>query len=243
MLEDIAALGGVAAIPAALARARDKADPFRLMGFGHRVYKTRDPRAEIMAGVAKRVLAKARAGCAACILASHLMTLPIMRCFPRRNPPPAAQPSHRLTTSSRAQTGKDDPLLAVATALEAAALADDYFVSRSLYPNVDFYSGIVLRALGFPVSMFTVLFAMARTVGWVAQWREMVAEPVNRISRPRQMYTGAFPARAYPRVLDRRASGLVPRGRGGARGEGLPALGEEEAPLKRLVSSRVRGAY
>ncbi len=91
--------------------------------------------------------------------------------------------------------------------------------------------------------MFTVLFAMARTVGWVAQWREMVAEPVNRISRPRQMYTGAFPARAYPKVLDRRASGLVPRGRGGARGEGLPPLGEEEAPLKRLVSSRVRGAY
>jgi citrate synthase len=92
------------------------------------------------------------------------------------------------------QLGIDqDPLLQVAHELERVALSDDYFVSRKLYPNVDFYSGIILRAMGFPVSMFTVLFALARTVGWISQWKEMIEEPNQRIGRPRQLYTG--PAR------------------------------------------------
>ena len=91
---------------------------------------------------------------------------------------------------------KDDPLLDVARELERAALSDDYFIERKLYPNVDFYSGIILRALGFPTSMFTALFALARTAGWISQWKEMVEDPSQRIGRPRQLYTGA-PRRDY----------------------------------------------
>ena len=133
-------------IPKYIARAKDKDDPFRLMGFGHRVYKNYDPRAKIMQKTAHEVL-------------------------------------NELGI-------KDDPLFAVARELERIALEDEYFIERKLYPNIDFYSGITLRALGFPTSMFTVLFALARTVGWIAQWKEMIEDPGHRIGRPRQLYTG-----------------------------------------------------
>jgi citrate synthase len=130
-----------------VARAKDKDDPFRLMGFGHRVYKNYDPRAKIMQKTAHEVL-------------------------------------NELGV-------KDDPLFAVARELEQIVLKDEYFIERKLYPNIDFYSGITLKALGFPTSMFTVLFALARTVGWIAQWKEMIEDPDRRIGRPRQLYTGS----------------------------------------------------
>jgi citrate synthase len=133
-------------IPKFVARAKDKDDPFRLMGFGHRVYKNYDPRARIMQKTAHEVL-------------------------------------NELGV-------KDDPLFAVARELEQVALRDEYFIERKLYPNIDFYSGITLKALGFPISMFTVLFALARTVGWIAQWKEMIEDPGHRIGRPRQLYAG-----------------------------------------------------
>lgn len=139
-------IGSVERIPEYIARAKDKNDPFRLMGFGHRVYKNYDPRAKIMQTTCHEVL--------------------------------------------DALGIKDDPSLEVALELERIALTDDYFISRKLYPNIDFYSGITLRALGFPTSMFTVLFALARTVGWVAQWNEMIEDPKQKIGRPRQLYTG-----------------------------------------------------
>jgi citrate synthase len=126
-------------------RAKDKDDPFRLMGFGHRVYKNYDPRAAVLRKSCHEVLEEMEV---------------------------------------------DNPLLDLAIELERIALEDDYFVERKLFPNVDFYSGIILSAMGFPTSMFTVLFAMARTVGWVAQWKEMIKEPTQKISRPRQLYTG-----------------------------------------------------
>jgi citrate synthase len=128
-----------------VAKAKDKDDPFRLMGFGHRVYKNWDPRAVILKDYAAQVL-------------------------------------ERL--------GIDDPLLQIAQELEAVAVSDDYFQERRLYPNVDFYSGTIFRALGFPMRMFTVLFAIGRAPGWMAQWREMVEDPQTRIGRPRQIYAG-----------------------------------------------------
>ncbi len=132
-------------IPKFLAKAKDKEDPFRLMGFGHRVYKNVDPRAKVLKKSADEVLA---------------------------------------------ELGVDDPLLELAQELERIAREDEYFIERKLFPNVDFYSGIILKAIGFPTSMFTVLFALARTVGWVAQWNEMITDPSQRIGRPRQLYTG-----------------------------------------------------
>jgi citrate synthase len=143
MLDEI---GDVKNIPAFLARARDKDDPFRLMGFGHRVYKSYDPRAKIIRRMCHEVLAK---------------------------------------------LGSDnDPLFDLAVRLEEIALNDDYFIERKLYPNVDFYSGLIYRALNIPTNMFTVMFAIARTVGWVAQWMEMIGEKDQRIGRPRQLYVG-----------------------------------------------------
>ena len=133
-------------IPEFIARAKNKDDPFRLMGFGHRVYKNYDPRAKVMAKVAKQVLDK---------------------------------------------LGINDPIFDVARELERIALSDQYFVDKKLYPNVDFYSGVVMSAIGFPTSMFTVLFAISRTVGWIAQWTEMMEDPEQKIGRPRQLYTGA----------------------------------------------------
>jgi citrate synthase len=130
----------------AVKRAKDKDSSFRLMGFGHRVYKNFDPRAKIMQKTCHEVLG---------------------------------------------ELGIKDPLLDVAMELEKVALQDDYFVQRKLYPNVDFYSGIILKAMGIPTSMFTAIFALARTVGWVAQWREMIEDPQQKIGRPRQLYTGA----------------------------------------------------
>lgn len=144
-------IGTVDRIPEYIARAKDKSDPFRLMGFGHRVYKNFDPRSRVMQKVAHNVLD---------------------------------------------ELDLKDPILAVAKELEKIALEDPYFVEKKLYPNVDFYSGIVLSALGFPTSMFTVLFALARTVGWISQWNEMLEDPTQRIGRPRQLYSGA-PARDY----------------------------------------------
>jgi citrate synthase len=133
-------------IPEFIKRAKDKDDPFRLMGFGHRVYKNYDPRAAVI-----------RKSCHEVLDALGI---------------------------------RDEPLLDLAMELERIALEDPYFVERKLFPNVDFYSGIILQAVGFPTSMFTVLFAVARTVGWVAQWNEMIEDPEQRISRPRQLYTG-----------------------------------------------------
>ena len=128
-------------IPEFIARAKDKNDPFRLMGFGHRVYKNYDPRASVLRESAHEVLA---------------------------------------------ELGKaDDPLLPIAMELEKIALEDEYFVERKLFPNVDFYSGIILKAMGIPTSMFTAIFALARTVGWIAQWNEMVEDPEQKIGRPR----------------------------------------------------------
>ncbi|MDX2258072.1 MAG: citrate synthase [Hyphomicrobiaceae bacterium] len=143
MLKEI---GTVDRIPEFIAKAKDKSSGFRLMGFGHRVYKNYDPRAKVMQKTCHEVLD----------------SLGI----------------------------RDEPLLKVAMELERIALEDEYFVSKKLYPNIDFYSGITLRAMGFPVDMFTVLFAVARTVGWVAQWKEMIEDPEQRIGRPRQLYVG-----------------------------------------------------
>ncbi|MEP1230050.1 MAG: citrate synthase [Litorimonas sp.] len=139
-------IGTVDRIPEFIARAKDKSDPFRLMGFGHRVYKNFDPRSRVMQKVAHDVLE---------------------------------------------ELDLKNPILDVAKELEKIALEDEYFIAKKLYPNVDFYSGIVLSALGFPTSMFTVLFALARTVGWISQWNEMLEDPTQRIGRPRQLYSGA----------------------------------------------------
>jgi len=155
MLEEI---GTVDRIPEYIEKAKDKNDPFRLMGFGHRVYKNYDPRAKIMQQTTHEVLEE----------------LGI----------------------------KDDPTLEVAMELERIALTDEYFIKRKLYPNIDFYSGITLRALGFPTNMFTVLFAVARTVGWIAQWKEMIDDPKQKIGRPRQLYTGAM-ERSYVEESER----------------------------------------
>jgi len=141
MLEEI---GDVSQIDKFVAKAKDKNDPFRLMGFGHRVYKNFDPRAKVMKQAADEVLA---------------------------------------------ELGIQDEMLEIAKRLEEIALKDEYFVEKKLYPNVDFYSGIILKALGIPTSMFTVIFAIGRTVGWVAHWNEMISNPY-RIGRPRQLYTG-----------------------------------------------------
>ena len=143
MLEEI---GSKHHIPEYIKRAKDKDDPFRLMGFGHRVYKNYDPRAKVMQKTCHEVLDELGM--------------------------------------------KDEALLELAMELERIALEDEYFVEKKLYPNVDFYSGIIFRAMGIPTSMFTVLFAVARTVGWVAQWNEMVEDPLQKIGRPRQLYTG-----------------------------------------------------
>jgi citrate synthase len=140
-------IGTVDRIPEFIARAKDKSDPFRLMGFGHRVYKNFDPRATVMKESADEVL--------------ELMGI------------------------------ENNETLLVAKALEKIALEDPYFIDKKLYPNVDFYSGIILDAMGFPTSMFTPIFAMSRTVGWIAQWKEMIADPKLKIGRPRQLYTGA----------------------------------------------------
>ncbi len=144
MLEDI---GDVSRIPEFIKKAKDKNDPFRLMGFGHRVYKNHDPRAKLMRATCHEVLNE---------LGLH-----------------------------------DIQLFELAMELERIALEDEYFVEKKLYPNVDFYSGIVLHALGIPTNMFTAMFAMGRTVGWIAHWDEMIADPEQKIGRPRQLYTGA----------------------------------------------------
>lgn len=142
----LAEIGNVENIPEFIKRAKDRNDPFRLMGFGHRVYKNYDPRASVLRESAHEVLA---------------------------------------------ELGKaDDPLLPIAMELEKIALEDEYFVQRKLFPNVDFYSGIILKAMGIPTSMFTAIFALARTVGWIAQWNEMIEDPEQKIGRPRQLYTG-----------------------------------------------------
>ncbi|GHH20548.1 MULTISPECIES: citrate synthase [Sphingomonas] len=138
-------IGTVDRIPEYIARAKDKNDPFRLMGFGHRVYKNYDPRATVMQQTVREVLG---------------------------------------------ELGVTDPVFDVAIALEEMALSDPYFIEKKLFPNVDFYSGVILSAIGFPTTMFTALFALARTVGWVAQWNEMISDPEQKIGRPRQLYTG-----------------------------------------------------
>ena len=155
MLQEV---GSKNRVPEFIDRAKDKNDPFRLMGFGHRVYKNFDPRASLMREACHEVLDE----------------LGVM----------------------------DEPLLDLAMEFERIALEDEYFIERKLYPNVDFYSGIIFRAIGIPISMFTVLFAVARTVGWVAQWNEMIEDPSQKIGRPRQLYTG-HSKRSYV-ALDKR---------------------------------------
>ena len=150
-LEMLREIGRPERIPEYIARAKNKDDPFRLMGFGHRVYKNYDPRAKVLGATATKVLD----------------TL-----------------------------GISDPVLDTARELERIALSDDYFIEKKLYPNVDFYSGIILSAIGFPTSMFTALFALARTTGWIAQWTEMMEDTDQKIGRPRQLYTG-HPMRDY----------------------------------------------
>ena len=145
-LKMLSEIGSVKNIPRFIERAKDKNDPFRLMGFGHRVYKNYDPRAKIMQKTCHEVLSETGTG--------------------------------------------DDPLLDIAVELERIALSDDYFIEKKLYPNIDFYSGITLKAMGFPTAMFTVLFTVARTAGWIAQWKEMIEDPYQKIGRPRQLYTG-----------------------------------------------------
>jgi citrate synthase len=144
MLEEI---GSVESIPSFIERVKKKDNGVKLMGFGHRVYKSYDPRAKVMQETTHEVL--------------------------------DAFGKH------------DDPMLKIAIELEKIALSDRYFIERKLYPNVAFYSGITMKALGFPTDMFTVLFAVSRTVGWIAQWAEMISDPSQKISRPRQVYTGA----------------------------------------------------
>ena len=145
-LEMLKEIGSVERIPEYIAKAKDKNSGFRLMGFGHRVYKNFDPRAKVMKESADEVLE---------LLGVH-----------------------------------NNPLLQVAKELERIALEDEYFVSKKLYPNVDFYSGIILEAMGFPTSMFTPIFAISRTVGWISQWKEMISDPSGKIGRPRQLYVG-----------------------------------------------------
>jgi len=138
-------------------KAKDKEDPFRLMGFGHRVYRNFDPRSTILREASRRVLEK---------------------------------------------LGKEDPLLDIAIKLEEIALKDDYFLEKKLYPNVDFYSGLILRAIGFPLKMFPVVFALGRLPGWIAHWKEMNDDPNTRIARPRQIYTG-YNERHYVPIQER----------------------------------------
>ena len=151
-LEMLNEIGTVERIPEFIARAKDKNDPFRLMGFGHRVYKNIDPRATVLKQSADEVL--------------ELLGV------------------------------ENNPILQVAKELEAAALTDPYFTEKKLFPNVDFYSGIILEAMGFPISMFTPIFALSRTVGWISQWKEMISDPTMKIGRPRQLYCGEV-ARDY----------------------------------------------
>ncbi len=146
VLEMLEEIGDASQIKKYVDKAKDKNDPFRLMGFGHRVYKNFDPRATIIRDMCHKVLAKL--------------------------------------------DRTDTPLFDLAQELEQVALKDDYFIEKNLYPNVDFYSGIIYRALGIPTSMFTVMFALGRSVGWTAHWREMISDPKGKISRPRQLYTG-----------------------------------------------------
>ena len=157
-LEMLQEIGSVDRIPEYIARAKDKNDPFKLMGFGHRVYKNFDPRAKVMKQSADEVLD---------LLGVH-----------------------------------NNPTLQVAKELERIALQDEYFIEKKLYPNVDFYSGIILSAMGFPTSMFTPIFALSRTVGWISQWKEMLSDPQNKIGRPRQLYIGSD-KRDYVQVDDR----------------------------------------
>ncbi|GGL64007.1 citrate synthase [Wenxinia marina] len=157
-LETLKEIGSVDRIPEYIARAKDKDDPFRLMGFGHRVYKNFDPRAKVMKQSADEVL--------------DLLGV------------------------------ENNPILAVAKELEKQATADEYFIERKLFPNVDFYSGIILEAMGFPTSMFTPIFALARTVGWISQWKEQLSDPQLKIGRPRQLYCGAT-ARDYVDIENR----------------------------------------
>ena len=155
MLEEI---GDVSRVPEYIARAKDKNDPFKLMGFGHRVYKNFDPRAKLMRGICADVL--------------------------------------------KEQGLENDRLFKLAMELEKIALNDDYFIEKKLYPNVDFYSGIVQKAMGIPTSMFTCIFALARTVGWMVQWEEMISDPEYKIGRPRQLYNGT-PFRDVPPIHQR----------------------------------------
>jgi len=162
VLAMLGGMGSVNNIPEYIKRAKDPDDQFRLMGFGHRVYKNYDPRASVMRETCHEVLDELGV--------------------------------------------KNEPLLDMAMELEKIALEDDYFVEKKLYPNVDFYSGIILKAMGFPTNMFTVMFAIARTVGWIAHWKEMFSTPDSRIGRPRQLYTGET-QRSFVSIDDRSHSG------------------------------------
>ncbi len=155
VLNMLTEIGSVDRIPEFIARAKDRNDPFRLMGFGHRVYKNYDPRAQVLKSSAHAVLKELGV--------------------------------------------EDQPLFELALELERIAREDEYFIQKKLFPNVDFYSGIILQAMGFPTSMFTVMFAIPRTAGWLSQWHEMLGDPVQKIGRPRQRYIGAKPRKFVPK--------------------------------------------
>ena len=180
VLEMLQEMGSKDRVPEFIKRAKDKNDSFRMMGFGHRVYKSYDPRAKVMRKVLEDVL--------------------------------------------RETGAEHDPMLEIAVELERVALNDEYFVSRKLYPNVDFYSGIVMRALGFPMNMFTPLFAVSRTVGWLAQWKELIEDPDQRLTRPRQLYTGPT-LRDYVPVPQRTGKS------NGSKMTGKPMPSEPVAPI------------
>jgi citrate synthase len=162
MLEEI---GTIENIPLYVAKAKDRNDPFRIMGFGHRVYKNYDPRATIMRGIVYKVMET---------------------------------------------VGKSDPLMDVAIELERIALSDEYFIKRKLYPNVDFYTGIAYRLIGIPMDMYTVMFAMARTVGWMTQWKEFMIDDYKKVTRPRQLYVGEV-ERTFLKKEDRDEVSRLPK--------------------------------
>ncbi len=171
-------IGHLSNVPAYVADAKDKTKNVRIMGFGHRVYKNYDPRAKVMQKMAHRLMKKSQSS----VCASPL--------------------PEDLESESHEAHNKYSTNLEIAAALEKVALNDDYFIKRCLFPNVDFYSGIVLQELGFPRDMFTVMFALARSIGWICHWREMMSEKIIKIGRPRQLYVGDT-EREYVHMADR----------------------------------------
>ena len=209
-------IGTADRIPEYLAKAKDKQDAFKLMGFGHRVYRNLDPRAKEMRVLAIRCIAEFEKASAAAADADAYLT--------------SSAPVGAVSVDDVRFDGAELRMLfELATALETAALKDDYFVSRKLFPNVDYYSGLALCAIGIPLSMFTPMFAIGRSIGWIAQWKESIEEPVRKIGRPRQLYTGE-PPRSY-----------VPIGERGGLGPSATAIHRETSFTDKLSPVQMHG--